>query len=259
MVFRMTWQPELYLRFKKERTQPCIDLAARLSVTEPKEIIDLGCGPGNSTEILRNTYPDARIVGVDNSLEMLERARQSGVRAEWQSGDIQTWSHEGSCDVIFSNAAIHWVPDQAALLPRLVGYLRSGGQLAIQLPVQMETRVHQCIRELALQSRWWPKLESALHTRVSLSAGEYYNILAPLCTCVEIWQTDYYHVMDRADDIVAWIRGTGLRPFLALLSEDEQGDFLAQYTDAIRASYPASTDGKVLYPYRRIFMIATAA
>ena len=247
-----TWNAGQYLKFAEERTRPCRDLAARVKVMNPRRVIDLGCGPGNSTEVLAGRWPDAEITGLDSSPAMIETARQSQPRHSWVMGDVGEWA---ACDgerfdVVFSNAAMQWVPDHAVLFPRL---LARANALAIQMPGNVNAPAHQLMRELAASHGFHDKVRE-WHAH---DESFYYDVLASRAARLDIWVTEYLHVLSDAEAIVEWYKGTGLRPFLEALDDDAARErFLAEYTELVRAHYLPRADGRVLFPFRRIFVVA---
>ncbi len=248
----MTWSPEHYTRFEEDRTRPVRDLVAAIPNPAPATAMDLGCGPGNSTEVLAARYPDAAIAGLDSSADMIAAARQRLPRLQFEVADIAQW--QGRADVILSNAALHWLPDHATLLPRLVTRLTPGGTLAIQMPDNLEEPAYQVMREVAGPAL----LGRAGGQRGGMeSAGTYYGLLKAVCSRVDIWRTTYFHVLEGADAIVEWFRGSGLRPFLQALDEAGRADFLARYRAGIAAAYLAQADGTILLPFPRLFLVAT--
>jgi trans-aconitate 2-methyltransferase len=254
-----SWSAGQYLRFADERTQPCRDLASRIAVADVRRVIDLGCGPGNSTEVLAARWPSAAISGSDNSAEMLKAARESHPDWDWQHADIADWA-EGSgepYDVVFSNAALHWVPAHDVVLPKLLSRVAQGGALAVQMPAY-DSPAHRVSRELALTARWKHRFPNGV-------AGDwhahevdfYYDVVAPHASRVDLWETSYQHVMESRSGIVEWYKGTGLRPFLAALPDPVERDrFLAEYLHGLEEVYPTRANGRVLFPFRRIFFIA---
>ncbi|HYM31201.1 MAG TPA: trans-aconitate 2-methyltransferase [Candidatus Cybelea sp.] len=251
------WDSRQYLKFAGERTQPAIDLLARVPDSEPKRVIDLGCGPGNSTELLAVRWPDATIVGLDNSAEMLAKARADHPSITWIEGEIGTWKADQPYDVIFANAALQWVPDHARVMPALLRQLAPGGSLAIQMPRNQNAPTHTNMREAASAGPWSPLLASARESQRVEVPGFYYDLLAPLTKRLEIWETEYQHVMDGAEGIVEWVKGTGLRPYIEPLPPKEREAYLALYLKALKRDYPPQANGKVIMPFRRIFIVAT--
>jgi trans-aconitate 2-methyltransferase len=256
-----TWDSTQYLRFAHERTQPSIDLTARLTLPAPARIVDLGCGPGNSTAVLAQRWPAAALAGVDNSPDMLATARRDFPRIGWQEADITTWASEHAgknrFDLIFSNAALQWVPDHAKVIPRLLAGVAPGGALAFQMPHSLEAPHQRCIRELAAAPAWRTRFVRPPVSWHVEPPGFYYDALAPHAAKVDLWLTDYLHQLDGPADVVAWHRGTGLRPFLESLPDDRARDeFLRDYLATITPHYPRRADGRVLMAFRRIFVIA---
>jgi trans-aconitate 2-methyltransferase len=249
-----TWKADQYLKFAGERTQPCRDLAARAAAGDPARVIDLGCGPGNSTEVLAARWPRAELTGLDSSAEMIGRARAAHPGWRWIEAGIEPWLDGADCfDVVFSNAALQWVPDHLEVFPRLMARVAAGGALAVQMPDNFDAEAHRLMRAVALR---FPAAGSAREW-FSHEAGFYYDALAPVSARVELWTTEYFHVMDGPEDIVEWYKGSGLRPFLDTLSGDEErARFTTEYLAAIREAYPARHDGHILFPFRRLFMVA---
>jgi len=247
-----SWQPAQYLKFSEERTRPCRDLVARIDLSTPRRVIDLGCGPGNSTEILAERWPAAELTGFDSSPEMIAAARKAHPDWRWTASDIAQWAATADepYDLVFSNAALQWVSDHAAVFPQL---LARGRVFAMQIPGNWDGPAHRIMREVAKQ---YP-LEGRVREWFSHDAAFYYDALAPHAARLDLWETEYLHIMDSAEAIVEWYKGTGMRPFLnALVSDAERARFTADYLEAIRAEYTPQSDGKVLFPFRRIFAIA---
>lgn len=249
-----TWNAHQYLKFADERIRPCRDLASRIGIAEPRRIIDLGCGPGNSAAVLLERWPKSEVTGLDSSSSMIDVARREQPDRRWVAGDITEWAstEKSQFDLVFSNAALQWVPDHAALYPRLVQRVAPGGAFAAQIPADFDALPHRLMRELAppdVKAKEWYSHEPAF----------YYDVLAPHAGVVDIWETIYQHVLTNADAIVEWYKGSGMRPFLeAMSSEAERNEFVAAYTEKIRAAYKPQPDGKVLFPFRRLFVIAYA-
>lgn len=254
------WDAELYLRFGRERTQAAIDLAARVEAAAPARVADLGCGPGNSTAVLRARWPAAEVVGVDSSPEMIAAARASDPAGRWELGDLATWADGRPFDVVYSNAALQWVPDHAAVAPRLFGLVAPGGALAVQVPAHFESPLHRLIEAIADRPGWRGTPASAKTALTVERPGFYYDVLSPLAARLDLWVTEYWHRMDGPSAVVAWIRGTGLRPFLAACADDaERAEFERQLLLGVERAYPHQADGKVLFPFRRLFVVAYRA
>jgi trans-aconitate 2-methyltransferase len=252
----MTWNPKTYLTFADQRTRPAAELLARVSASHPTRVIDLGCGTGNSTALLAARWPKARLEGLDSSASMLAEARKSDVPAEWVEADLAQWAPNAPYDVIFSNATLQWLPDQAALLLRLMSFVTSGGTFAFQVPVNFDAPSHRLMRETAQDSRWREKLSSVREIQRG-KAEAYYDILKPHAASLDIWQTEYLQVLEGEDAVYRWVSGTGLRPFLDALEGDERDAFIALYKKKLNAAYPRRDDGTTLFPFQRLFVVAT--
>jgi trans-aconitate 2-methyltransferase len=251
------WNPGQYLRFDDLRTRPSFELAARIAVEQPQRVIDLGCGPGNSTRALAQRWPEARVVGLDSSEEMIAAARESAPDTEWLPGSIETWSPDEPFDVVFTNAAIQWIPDHRTLVPQLFSHVAEGGALAIQIPSHDFARVFSLIGEVANDSRWASRTVGAYDSFTMEQPAVYYDALAPLAREVDIWETEYYHVLDSPEAAVDWVSGTALRPFLSVLDSPAEKDaFLAELQAKAQVAYPPQPDGRMLFPFKRVFVIA---
>lgn len=253
----MTWDPAVYMKFGAERTRPAAELLARVPVGEARRAADLGCGPGNSTALLAARWPGAALEGIDNSRAMLEEAGRAGIAARWVEADIAAWRPTGTYDVIFANAAFQWVPDHETLLPRLMAALGKGGALAFQMPRNFDAPAHAELRRLASDSPWAEKLAAARDWWNVLEPEDYYAILEGSAARIDIWETRYHQVLDGEDAVFAWMRGTGARPYLEALAGAEREEFAAEYRARLRSLYPQRAGGKTLYPFLRLFVIAT--
>jgi trans-aconitate 2-methyltransferase len=254
-----SWDPRSYLRFGDERTRPAVDLAARIALDAPQTVIDLGCGPGNSTEVLRLRWPLARVCGLDSSPKMIASAKQSYPDHEWILGRIENWSANAPYDVVFSNAALQWTPDHVTLVRHLFDQVAPGGALAFQIPSGAYSPVRSFIHDIAGDEAWASRMGEA---RAALTMEEphvYYDSLAARAGSIDLWETEYHHVMESPSAIVDWISSTGLRPFMdALASDEERERFVALLTERVVDSYERRSDGRVLFPFRRTFVIAYA-
>jgi trans-aconitate 2-methyltransferase len=252
-----TWDSEQYLRFARERTQPAVDLALRVEVAAPARVIDLGCGPGNSTSVLARRWPAADLTGLDNSAAMLASAREKFPQWRWVEGDIATWQPDAAYDVIFSNAALQWLPDHRRDFPRLLSHVAPSGALAVQMPANLEAPAHRLMREVAASSAWRSHFPSAPREWHVHPPEFYYDVLRPHASRLDLWTTDYVHVLEGIDGIIEWYRGTGLRPWLeALPDEATRTRFLGAYRARLVAYFPERADGRVLFPFHRIFIVA---
>lgn len=252
----MTWNPGTYLAFADQRTRPAADLLARVPAEHPARVIDLGCGPGNSTALLAARWPGAALEGLDSSAEMLVQARASGVPADWVLADLATWAPAAPYDVIYSNATFQWVPDQGALLPRLMSFVKPGGIFAFQVPVNFNAPSHVMLWETAADPRWKAKLAHVRETERGMP-DVYYDILKPHASALDIWQTEYLQELEGEDAVYRWVSGTALRPYVQSLEGVERDTFSALYKQKLNAAYPRRADGTTLFPFQRLFVVAT--
>jgi len=259
----MTWDPAQYLKYADERRRPALDLIARIPLAAPAAIVDLGCGAGNVTRLLAERWSSARILGVDNSAAMLARAREAGSadpRLEWIAADLATWRPREPIDLLFSNAALHWLDAHETLFPRLFAMVAPGGALAVQMPANHAAPSHSLLAEVVNSTRWRARLAPLLRPAPVAPAAAYFGMLVPQARSVDAWTTEYLHVLPAAGDgdhpVVGWTRGTALTPFLAALDAEAQRAFLADYTERIAQAYRPLPDGRVLFPFRRLFVVA---
>jgi trans-aconitate 2-methyltransferase len=255
----MSWSAKQYTAFELERTRPPRDLLAAVPTVDVRRAVDLGCGPGNSTELLADRYPGAVVTGLDSSADMIAAARRRLPALQFDVANVVDWADEGPFDVILSNAVLQWVPGHATLLPRLISKLAPGGSLAIQMPNNLEEPAHRAMRALAADGPWAGKLAEAASARTaSYHADWYYDLLQPHCARVDVWQTTYYHVLaGGVDAVVEWFKGSGLLPFLAPLDAEEKMAFLSRYRALVDAGYRTLPSGAVLLPFPRLFIVAT--
>jgi trans-aconitate 2-methyltransferase len=251
------WSATQYLKFEDERTRPPRDLLAQIPLERPERVVDLGCGPGNSTELLVARYPDAEVMGLDSSPDMLRQARERLPQCSFAEADIATWRPPGPTNLLFATAVFQWVPDHTAVLRRLLTTLRMGGVLALQMPDNTDEPALALMREVAGKGPW--SANSAINhaARDELPHPEaYYDLLRPLASRLDIWHTVYNHVMTGPDGVVEWFKGSALRPFLSTLEPAMAADFVAAYTQAIAQHYRPRFDGKVLLRFPRLFIVA---
>lgn len=257
-----SWDAAQYSRFEAERNRPIHDLLAQLPRDGVARAVDIGCGPGNSTELLLQRYPQASVAGMDSSPEMIEAARKRLPGVRFEVGDIAGWQHAGPApDVIFGNAVLQWVPDHARVLPALVGQLARGGHLAIQMPDNLQEPAHLLMRQVAQDGPWAGKVGEALKRRDETKGVDwYFRVLRDAGASVDIWRTTYQHQLaGGAAAVVEWFKGSALRPFLQVMDDAEKADFLARYEEAVRPAYPVFGDGTVLLPFPRLFFVARRA
>lgn len=252
------WQPERYLDFADERARPARDLLAQVPLAAPARVYDLGCGPGNSTGLLVARYPQAQVTGIDNSPAMLEAARKACPDACFAQGDLVDWRPPDTPDLLFSNAALQWVPHHLGVMERLAGDLPAGGVLAVQLPDNLDEPSHRHMRAAAERGPWAAKLRDAAAARDPLpGAGDYYARLKPHFRRLDIWHAVYNHPLDGIQGIVSWLGTTGLRPFLAPLDASERAAYLETYSVLLEDAYPVHADGKVLLRFPRLFIVGS--
>lgn len=250
------WNSGLYLKFERERMRAARDLLAHIPPFTPKRVFDLGCGPGTSTELLAAAFPDASVVGVDSSDNMLDAARERVPAATFIKQDIENWRPPEEADFIFSNAALHFLPDHAAIMTRLLAVLAPGGRLAVQMPNNVHEPSHAAMRMVAADGPWAGRLVPVAKSYARIGPPEeYYRLLKPHCREFDIWQTVYIHPLDGPESMVEWFEGSGLRPFLDPLALEERDDFLARYRERLAQAYPNQPDGKLLLRYPRLFFV----
>lgn len=256
----LEWDPEQYLQFEHERTQPSIDLVARIPLEDPEIIIDIGCGPGNSTQILRKRWPHAEIVGLDRSEKMIERARLDHPDQTWMIGDASTLETGRKFDVVFSNAVIHWIPNHHQLIPRLFQIVKKDGILAIQVPANHESPLYRIILNVARSGKWSAFTSGREGLITHHPAEYYYNELVPLTKDIALWETTYYHILKSHEDLVAWYKGTAMKPFLeSLPTDNDRKEFEETVFTEGKKQYPLQSDGRILYPFKRLFFTARKA
>jgi trans-aconitate 2-methyltransferase len=260
----MSWSARQYLAFEDERTRPVRDLLAALPAIEARTAVDIGCGPGNSTEVLAARFPRATVSGFDSSPDMIAAARKRLPGLRFAALDLQSWIEpagpgsppDDSIDVALANAVLQWMPDHAAVFPALVAKLAPGGCLAVQVPDNLDEPAQRLMREIANEGSWGGKLVGADRARVPIESAEwYYRLLRARCGRVDVWRTTYYHPLADANAIVEWFKGTGLRPFLDPLDPAERAAYLARYAERLASLY-SSQSGEVLLPFPRLFMVA---
>ena len=250
-----TWDPGRYLEYADERGRPFVDLVQRIPVDDQRRIVDLGCGPGNLTELLAGIWRRAEVIGIDSSPEMIEAARARGSRVDYRLGDLREWaSGEETADLVVSNATLQWLPDHLELLPALAARVASGGHLAFQVPGNFDEPSHTIRTELAAEPAY---AEHTAGAGVPLSHDPvvYLDQLAGLGCRVDAWETTYLHVLTGPDPVFTWVSATGARPTLQALPDELRSEFEEKFKRRLRAAYPDRGHGVVL-PFRRIFIVA---
>ena len=252
------WNARQYLKFEDDRSRPARDLLAQVPLERARMAADLGCGPGNSTELLIGRYPDATVIGVDSSQDMLRQARERLPVCRFIEADLTAWTPDEPPDLLFANAVYQWLPDHQTAMARAAGMLPEGGVFAAQMPDNTMEPAHVLMRDLAGRAPWADLLRGVEDVRVNLPRPEsYYDLLQPLCRHVEIWHTIYNHVLGSPKEIVEWFRGSALRPYISALDASAAHDFLQEYTAEIAQYYLARPDGTVLLRFPRLFIVAT--
>jgi len=260
------WDPGQYLRYGGHRLRPAIELFQRIDLDAPSLCYDIGCGAGEIAIAMTERWPDARVVGMDASPEMLAkgRARDGGDKVEWQEADILTWESDGPADVIFSNAALHWVAGHDKLFPRLMGFLKPGGVLAVQMPLSYGQTSHKLLRDILAKGNGGKgygtkELQEGVSRKWVDEGYEYFDWLTPHASHVDIWETHYLQELNGDDPVLEWVKGSALRPVLTALGEEGAAQYLAEYGAALREAYPKRPTGVTLFPFGRLFIVATKA
>ena len=259
----MSWNPAQYLQYEDARLRPALDLLARIRFAAPATVVDLGCGAGNVAQHLVARWPGAGIEGVDGDLAMLERARAATAgdrRFSWTQCDLAAWRPRCHVDVLYSNAALHWLDDHAELFPRLFATVAPGGVMAVQMPDNFRAPSHQALFDVASRAPWRERLAPHVRRAPVAAMAAYHEWLGPLATSLDLWTTEYLQWLPKRADgehpIVAWTRGTALVPFMAALEGGERQAFVDAFAARVEEAYPLRGDGSVLFPFRRIFIVA---
>jgi trans-aconitate 2-methyltransferase len=250
------WNPAQYHRFADARLRPAVDLLGRIPLEEPAAVFDLGCGSGRTSGLLARRWPKAHVTGVDSSARMLASARNDYPEIEFVQADLAGWSPPAVADLLFSNAALHWLDGHAQLFPRLLGMLKPGGVLAIQMPQNHDQPSHRAMLAAAQAGPWVQKLRPVLRPSPVSDPADYYAILAPKAATLDIWQTTYLQQLEGDNPVAEWTKGTALSPLLAALEEPDRSAFENVYRALVAKAYPAESDGKTLFPFRRLFIVA---
>lgn len=251
------WDSEQYLQFKSQRTQPAIDLANRIRAANPHTVLDIGCGPGNSTQVLKTRFPHAHILGIDNSENMIAKAAATYPDMAFKLMSVDEVCHsDANYDVIFSNACLQWVPNHREVLPLLFGRLRANGVLAVQVPINTQEPLFRIIKEIVHDEKWG--FPASLHEQNStLSGDEYFDILSSLTDNFDIWETVYYHTMPSIQAMVEWVKGTRLLPYTQALGKADVQRLIDEITERAATVYQKQTNGAILFRFRRLFFTAT--
>ena len=259
------WDPSQYLRFSDHRRRPAFELLNRVDHQSPTRVIDLGCGTGDMARAMKKHWPGSRVVGIDNSADMLATAAESGGEVEWLEADAATWAPDSPIDVFYSNAALHWLPDHQVLFPRLVSFLAPRGVLAVQMPLSWSEPSHFLMRQILAtggpnETPLGPEsLRSRLARKWVAEPMDYHDLLGRLVATLDIWTTRYLQILEGPDPVFEWVRGTGLRPVLETLDGPDLDRFLARYREQLTEAYPQRPDGTTVYPFPRLFIVGTVA
>ena len=251
-----SWDPAQYLRWSDHRLRPAVDLLQRVPLARPARVVDLGCGTGNVTGLLRARWPDARVTGVDSSPAMLGRARASDPDVEWLEADVAAWTPREPVDVLFSNATLHWIDDHASLFPRLVSAVAAGGVLAVQMPRNFGEPSHTSIYELAREPRWRDRLAPLIRLEPTKTPAYYWDVLGPRVKALDVWETIYTQALSGEHPVADFVKGSWLKPFLDALDASERPAFEQDYRARVARAYPPRADGTTLFPFRRLFIVA---
>lgn len=251
------WSAEQYSKFENDRTLPSIDLANAIVKDNVRSILDIGCGIGNSSAAVKNRFPQAEVIGVDNSGDMLETARKNHPDIKFFNLDASTQlgSVNRRFDVVFSNACIQWLPDHPRLLADLMRLLNDGGVLAVQIPQQYKHPMHGVILSVAESEKWREKVGEP-RVFYNLKENGYFDILSEISSDFRIWETVYMHRMPSHRSIVEWYKGTSLRPFLAQLSDSDKADFERDVLCETKKVYPVQKNGEIIFRFPRLFFTA---
>jgi len=252
----MSWNPAQYLKFADHRFRPAADLLARIGMAHPRYVCDLGCGTGHLTLELKQRWPEAEVIGVDSSPDMLAKAREVAPGVKFSQANARDWQPDRPLDVIFCNAVLHWLPDHDKLFPRLLGLLAKDGVLAVQMPRNHESPSHRLMLQAAANGPWKDRLASVQGINPVHDPAFYFRALASRANDIDAWESEYLHVLTSEDPVVEWTRGTALRPYLEALDGAQRDAFLAEYGRLVAEAYPPEPDGRTLFPFRRIFIVA---
>lgn len=260
MSDNMRWSPREYLKFGDLRLRPALDLIEQIPIEAPAAVYDLGCGPGNITRMLAERWPGAKVTGIDTSPEMLAKAAEVSSDVSWVEDNIADFDPAEPGDVIFSNAALHWLDDHASLFPGLFSHLNPGGVLAVQMPCNHASPSHVLLAETARSGPWRDLLEPLLRPSPVANPDFYYDLLATEATAINIWESEYTQILDGDNPVLEWVRGTALKPLLDAFDKAGKADwkeaFIEEYSTRLNEAYPQRRDGRTLFPFRRIFVIA---
>jgi trans-aconitate 2-methyltransferase len=252
----LSWNPAQYLKFAQPRLRPALELLARVDLEAPAVVYDLGCGTGEVTGIMAERWPGATVTGVDGSADMLERASGAASNLRWLRQDIAAWKPQSAPDLIYSNAALHWLPDHGPLITALAACLAPDGVLAVQMPRNFAEPSHTAIGQTVRDGPWRSRLEPLLVESPVAEPLWYLEQLSSLFPQVDLWQSQYFQILRGDNPVKEWTKGTWLRPFLLALPEAERDAFEKAYARRVVAAYPRRADGTTVLPFQRLFFVA---
>ena len=250
------WDSEKYLKFEKERTQPAIDLVRRVEGRNVVTVLDVGCGPGNSSAVVKSIFPDADILGIDFSADMIERAKKdhADIRFEQWDADVFTQEANQKFDLIFSNACLQWLPNQYKTITNLYELLNEDGMMAVQIPCNFDEPIHHLINKVVTSDKWKKVIKQQRDYEMG-RVEDYYDVLSGLSDKFDIWTTTYHHVLPSHEAIWTWYEGTGLRPYLSQIDESMKDEFKKDIMEEIRVNYPLQKNNKVIFDFPRLFFV----
>jgi trans-aconitate 2-methyltransferase len=252
----MVWNPQQYLKFSGHRLRPAVDLLMRIPDFAVKRVADLGAGAGNVTKLIKERWPEAAVTAVEGSAEMVAAGRKAAPEVEWRHEDLGHWRPANRYDVVYSNAALHWLPDHEKLFPSVMETVEPGGILAVQMPRNFGAPSHVLIGETALNGPWRSQLEHLVTPPPVMEPGFYHSLLAPLSQNIDIWETEYLQVLEGENPVKEWTKGTWLTRYLDVLQGPDKAAFEAAYGERVAKAYPRNAQGQTLFPFRRLFMVA---
>ena len=252
----MVWNPQQYLKFSGHRLRPAVDLLMRIPDFPVRSIADLGAGAGNVTKLIKQRWPDAVVTGVEGSSEMVAAGRKAASEVEWLQQDLACWRPSQRYDLIYSNAALHWLPDHAGLFASMLEKVEPGGILAVQMPRNFGAPSHRLIAETALGGPWRSRLEHLVTPPPVHEPAFYHAVLAPLSENIDIWETEYLQILEGENPVKEWTKGTWLTRYLDLLQGEDKSAFETAYGERVAKAYPRNPAGQTLFPFRRLFMVA---
>lgn len=252
----MVWNPQQYLKFSGHRLRPAVDLLMRIPDFPVRRAADLGAGAGNVTRLIKERWPDAAVVGVEGSAEMVAAGRNAAPDVEWLHQDLGSWRPARDYDLIYSNAALHWLPDHAMLFPALLEKVAPGGTLAVQMPRNFGAPSHLLIAETALEGPWRSRLEHLVTPAPVQDPAFYHGLLAPRSRNIDVWETEYLQVLEGENPVKEWTKGTWLTRYLDALQDRDKAAFEAAYGERVAKAYPRNSAGQTLFPFRRLFVVA---